>query len=188
MPPVGIRRSGGRRAAPPATIGWREWVALPDLGVAHVKVKVDTGARTSALHAFGIVRFDRDGEPWVRFEVHPHQASKEGAVTAEAPLVDHRSVKSSTGAEQRRLVIMTEVQLDGQRWPIEVTLTRRDEMGFRMLLGREAVRGRFAVDPGRSYLFGRPEGVPRRRKPRRDAAPGDGIGQARAPMDEAGEP
>jgi len=137
-------------------LGWREWVALPDWGVAAVKAKVDTGARTSALHAFGLVRFRRDGHEWVRFEVHPWQRIADGATVVEAPLVEHRSIRSSSGARQHRPVVRAAVVVGGRRVVIELTLTRRDEMGFRMLLGREAVRRRFLVDPGRSYVGGRP--------------------------------
>jgi hypothetical protein len=133
-------------------IGWREWVALPDLGVAAIKAKVDTGARTSSLHAFAVEEFRAKGRDMVRFEIHPRQRSRRGTVTVEAEVLDVRSVKSSTGHRQRRLVIETDVVLLGERWPIEITLASRDAMGFRMLLGRQALRGRFQVDPGRSFL------------------------------------
>lgn len=147
------------RRRDPLVVGWREWVALPDLGVGAVKAKVDTGARTSALHAFGLREFERDGARWVRFEVHPQQRSRTGAVVVEAPLVDRRLVRSSDGRRQRRPVIRTTVAVGGRRWPIEVTLTRRDEMGFRMLLGRQALVRRCVVDPGRSFVTGAPEGA-----------------------------
>ena len=137
-------------------LGWREWVALPDWGVTAVKAKVDTGARTSALHAFDLDRFRRDGREWVRFEVHPWQRTADGATVVEVPLLDQRSVRSSSGARQHRPVVRAAVVVGGRSLSIELTLTRRDEMGFRMLLGREAVRRRFLVDPGRSYLGGRP--------------------------------
>lgn len=140
-------------------IGWREIVALPELGVPALKAKVDTGARTSALHAWHVEEIERDGEAWVRFELHPQQRSAAGAVTAEARLVDQRPVRSSSGRAEHRHVIETDVELGGQRWPIEVTLTRRDAMGFRMLLGRQAIRRRFVVDPGRSWQAGRPATV-----------------------------
>lgn len=134
------------------TIGWREWVGLPDLGVTAIKAKVDTGARTSALHVTDLARFDRDGRPWVRFRVHPLQRSDEPAVEAEAALVERRPVRSSSGHTEHRLVIRTTMTIGPASWPIEVTLTRRDAMGFRMLLGRQAVRSRVLVDPGRSFL------------------------------------
>jgi hypothetical protein len=135
-----------------AALGWREWVQLPSLDVPWIKVKVDTGARTSSLHAFGLKEFERDGERWVRFVVHPWQGSREGAVTVEAPLVDNRAVKSSSGVAEPRPVIRVPLSISGETFDVDLTLTRRDEMGFRMLLGREALRGRYVVDPGRSYL------------------------------------
>lgn len=147
-----------RRAPASEVIGWREWVGLPDLGVETVKAKVDTGARTSSLHAFRARLFERDGEEWVRFEIHPHQRSAREARQVERPVVDHRTVRSSNGQVQQRPVIRTVVELHGRRWPIDVTLTNRDEMGFRMLLGRAAIRRRFLVDPARSFTAPPPEG------------------------------
>lgn len=142
-----------RRPKPP--IGWREWAALPELGVGAVKAKVDTGARSSALHAFAVERFRRRGRDWVRFAVHPVQRSAVPEIRAEAPLLGERRVRNSGGVEELRPVIRTDVVVGDARWPIELTLTSRDEMGFRMLLGRSAVRGRFLVDPGRSFLASR---------------------------------
>ena len=139
----------------PPVIGWREWVALPDLGVPRMKVKVDTGARSSAVHAFGVEYFERDGSDWVRFELHPRQKSEKHVVSAEAELLDRRPVRSSNGKEEVRPVIVTHAVLLGRRFPIELTLTNRDAMGFRMLLGREAVRRRFLIDPGLSYAGGK---------------------------------
>lgn len=137
------------------TIGWREWIALPALGVSAIKAKIDTGARTSCLHAFGIKEFQRRRKTWVRFQVHPLQRDLDTLVTAEAELCEYRYVRSSTGHLTRRPVICTEIEFLGASWPIELTLTARDEMGFRMLLGREAVRSHCLVDAGRSYLWGR---------------------------------
>ena len=136
-------------------IGWREWLALPELGIERIKVKVDTGARSSSLHAYDIHVFTRQGAEWVRFKVHPLQRDSSMTVITEAPLLDHRWVTSSGGHRTLRAVVQTDVLWLGQRWPIELTLVRRDQMGFRMLLGREAVRGRFVVDPARSYVGGR---------------------------------
>jgi hypothetical protein len=133
-------------------IGWREWVAIPELGIAQVKAKVDTGARTSALHAFDIRGFKRRGRRMVRFRVHPIQRSVEESVEAEAVLLDERVVRSSMGKEQFRRAIRVDVTVAGLTFPIELTLTSRDSMGYRMLLGREALQGRFLVDPSRSYL------------------------------------
>lgn len=144
----------GRKRKDRPVLGWREWVALPELGVRSVKAKLDTGARTSSLHAFRMKRFTRDGTPMVRFEVHPVQRSTAASVTVEAEVVEERVVRNSGGQEERRPVIVTPVELGGERWPIELTLTRRDSMGFRMLLGRQALRGRALVDPGRSYALG----------------------------------
>lgn len=133
-------------------VGWREWVALPELGIDRIKAKVDTGARTSSLHAFGLERFERDGRPMVRFEAHPLQRDSSVTVPVEVELVDRRKVRSSTGTQTLRPVIETDLGLMGERWPIEITLIRRDLMGFRLLLGRQALRKRVLVDPGRSFL------------------------------------
>lgn len=138
-------------------IGWREWVALPNLGVHAIKAKIDTGARSSALHAFDVEQFERDGCAMVRFQAHPMQRDDDHIVMAEAVLLEERVVRNSGGQEQLRPVIETPVQIGNQVWAIELTLTNRDEMGFRMLLGRQAVRRRYLVDPGRSYLQPLPE-------------------------------
>lgn len=134
------------------TIGWREWLALPELGVPGLKAKVDTGARSSALHAFDVELIERQGSARVRFKIHPLQRNSIEVITAEADLVDQRTVRSSGGHEQLRPVIHTVVKLGEWQWSIELTLTNRDVMGFRMLLGRQAIRQRFLVDPGRSFL------------------------------------
>jgi hypothetical protein len=136
-------------------IGWREWVALPDLSVPTIKVKIDTGARSSALHAYDVEEFRRQKQVWVRFAIHPRQRSRQPEIVAEAPLLEYRVVRSSLGQESYRPVIITTIELLDSRWPIELTLVDRDAMGFRMLLGRQAVRGRFLIHPGRSFLAGR---------------------------------
>lgn len=141
-------------------LGWREWAALPDLGVGAIKVKLDTGARTSALHAFGLERFMREGTPMVRFEVHPVQRSSAASVSVEAKVLDERVVRTSSGHEALRPVINTIVQIGHQAWPIELTLARRDQMGFRMLLGRQALRNRVVVDSGTSFRAGRHPAAP----------------------------
>lgn len=136
-------------------IGWREWVRLPDLGVDSIKTKVDTGARTSSLHAFDLKEVEKDGEVWVRFIVHPEQRSSHPSIQVELPLLAHRRVRDSGGRSELRPVVETVVELMGRRWPIELTLTGRDAMGFRMLLGRQAIRRRFLVDPGGSFYGGK---------------------------------
>ena len=135
-------------------IGWREWVTLPGLGITRIKAKLDTGARSSALHAFGVEVFRRDRKQMVRFVVHPFQRSSTDRVHAEAELLDMRMVRSSSGEVETRPVILTPVRLLEREWMIDLTLTNRDEMGFRMLLGRQALRGRFLIDAGRSFLAG----------------------------------
>ena len=145
-----------RRSRPKTTVGWREWVALPDWGVEHIKAKIDTGARTSALHAFDFEPFERDDADWARFAIKPWQDSSSDVVVVEAPLLGRRNVRSSSGSAGTRPVVSTVVALASQVVPIEVTLTRRDEMGFRMLIGRQALRRAFVVDPARSYLGGKP--------------------------------
>jgi hypothetical protein len=131
-------------------IGWREWISLPDLGVPWIKAKVDTGAKSSSVHAWDI---DVDGEE-VRFNLHPLQDDESIVIAAVAPLVEHREVRSSNGEVDVRPVIRTPAVVHGQRFDIELSLTSRDEMGFRMLLGRSAIRRRFVVDPGKSFVGG----------------------------------
>jgi hypothetical protein len=138
-------------------IGWREYLALPDFGVRAIKVKVDTGARSSSLHAFEIEPFSKHGVEHVRFKIHPIQKSDAREVVAECPVLDYRSVRSSSGESSFRFVVQTNVTLLGSTWPIELTLANRDQMGFRMLLGRQAMRGHMLVDPGRSYVGGKPK-------------------------------
>lgn len=134
------------------TIGWREWVSLPTLGIAAIKAKIDTGARTSALHAYDVRFVQQDGVEMVRFRVHPLQRDSRTYVEAEAPLKERRRVRSSSGHSTLRPVIQVPVEVGGRRLRIELTLTNRDAMGFRMLLGRRAIRRGILVDPGRSYL------------------------------------
>ncbi|UUW90742.1 ATP-dependent zinc protease family protein [Pimelobacter simplex] len=141
---------------------------LPGLGVGPVKAKLDTGARTSALHAFDLEELTRDGADWVRFSVHPWQRSAEDAVLVECPVHDRRLVRSSTGHTQERIVVLTDIELLGHTITTEMTLTRRDAMGFRMLVGREALRQGFLVDARRSYVGGRPPRKVRRKNRGRD--------------------
>lgn len=146
--------------------GWREWIDLPELGIEAIKAKLDTGARTSALHAVRLVTFEKDGAEWVRFTIHPRQRSTKNSLRVELPVLEWRRITSSNGVRQRRPVIVTSMSFFGQTWPIELTLTNRKNMGFRMLLGREALRQRLVVDSSRSYIGGKPA---RERRPRRKA-------------------
>jgi len=145
-------------------IGWREWVELPDLGVKQIKVKVDTGARSSSIHVFDMKDFEKDGKTWVRFKLHPIQRKSAPTIQVEAEVLEYRSVRSSSGKASMRPVIVTTLNLMGVSYPVELTLASRDKMGFRMLLGREAIRRKFLVDSGRSFLGGKPA---RKKKPKR---------------------
>ena len=138
----------------PTVVGWREWVRLPDLlpDAEPIKAKIDTGARTSAIHAWDVETTERDGVAMVRFSLHPRQRDDLHVVVAEAPLLDEREVRSSNGDVERRLVVETTLAIADLRYPIELTLTKRDQMGFRMLIGRTAMAGRLLVDPGSSHL------------------------------------
>ena len=138
-------------------IGWREWLALPDLGIPHLKAKVDTGARTSALHAFQVDTFRERGVLMVRFGIHPQQESTDIETYCTAEVSDERVVSDSGGHKEKRFVIVTRVKLGEYEWPIECTLTNRDTMKFRMLLGRTGLGDMFLVEPDASYLFGKPE-------------------------------
>lgn len=138
-------------------IGWREWCSLPDLGLPGVLAKVDTGAKTSSIHAFRTDVFSRDGSDWVRFAVHPLQRHRVPEILVEAPVVDDRPVTSSNGETEHRLVIATKMVLGGYAFDTEITLANRDEMGFRMLIGRQSLSKRFVVDPSLSFTLGHRE-------------------------------
>lgn len=144
-------------------VGWREWVSLPEAGVPWIKAKLDTGARTSSLHAFDLEEVTRGDGTVVRFGIHPWQDTGEDAVVVECPIHDRRSVRSSSGHTEERIVVLMDVVLRGRTVRVEVTLTNRDEMGFRMLIGRQALRRGFVVDAARSFLGGRAPRVVRRR-------------------------
>jgi len=140
----------------PTTIGWREWVQLPDLGITEMKAKIDTGADNSALHAFNLTRIEVDGVPHVRFEVHPRQRKRKPALPCEAEVVMERKVKNPGGRTELRPVIRTKLIVAGREIDALVNLTVRDEMTFRLLLGRRTIRRQFLVDPGKSYVGPRP--------------------------------
>lgn len=143
-------------------IGWREWVALPELApAARIKAKIDTGAATSSIHAYRLRVFDTDDGPVAHFEIHPKQRSRAGTVEVEVPVVGQRRVRSSNGQSEMRPVIRTTLNMGGRSWPIELTLTARDEMGFRMLIGRKALRRHAIVDVSRSYVAGTPASLNR---------------------------
>lgn len=134
-------------------VGWREWVALPGLGIAAIKAKIDTGARTSALHTFRIT--PGPGPDQLRFDIHPLPGRSDVIASCEARIVDRRWVRDSGGHRELRYFIRTAVRIGAHTWPIEVSLTDRESMRFRMLLGRTAMEGRVVVFPDASYLTGR---------------------------------
>ena len=138
----------------PLKVGWREWIGLPEFRVDAIKAKIDTGARTSALQAYRIEPFRRSGALWLRFELYPLQRRQTIKVVCEALAVDQRAVRNSGGGVERRYIVRTLIRLGEVSWPIELALANRDHMGFRMLLGRTALKGRALVEPARSYLLG----------------------------------
>ncbi|MGB5760081.1 MAG: RimK/LysX family protein [Acidimicrobiales bacterium] len=135
------------------TIGWREWVTLPRFSPSKIKAKVDTGAKTSSLHAEDLTIFEADGQTLARFRLYPDTESTDGVADVEAPVVEFRTIRSSNGQAESRPVVRTEVELGQQRFEIDLTLTSRTSMGHRMLLGRRALKDRFWVDSGRSFLL-----------------------------------
>ena len=137
-------------------IGWREWLSLPEIGVTPIRAKIDTGARTSALHVEWMKVEDTSAGHIAEFETVFGSRKKPRSVVARAPVVDERTVRSSSGAEELRVVIRTHLELGSDRWPIDMTLTSRASMKFPMLLGRRAMAGRVKIDPSRSFILGRP--------------------------------
>ena len=144
-------------------VGWREWVALPQAGVDWVKAKIDTGARSSSIHAFDLEVFAQDDREWVRFSIHPWQRSDDAAHELTLPLLDRREVRSSNGQTEQRYAVAMDVTLAGRTITTVMTLSNRDEMGFRMLIGREALERGFLVDSSRSYAGGKPKRAVRRK-------------------------
>ena len=132
-------------------LGWREWASLPELGIDRIKVKVDTGAKNSALHAYNSSFISKNGEEWIHFDIHPDQNDDATIKSCMVRLIDRRWVTNSGGTRERRFVIETPIRIGDKEWPIIVTLSNRDEMGFRMLLGRSAIKGKYMVDPARSF-------------------------------------
>jgi len=136
-------------------IGWREWISFPGLGIPAIKSKIDTGARSSAIHTYMIEPFEKSGQEYVRFGVHPFKKRRDVEVICEAPVLDKRIVTDSGGHSELRYVVNTLVKIGEQSWPIEVTLASRETMLFRCLLGRTALEGKYIIDPVRSFVFGR---------------------------------
>lgn len=146
------KRRSHDHVSPASQVGWREWVALPDLGIQRIKAKIDTGARTSTLHAYFVKEFRLNGKVYVRFGIHPAQRRTDQEILCQAEVHDHRLVSDSGGHREKRYVIVTLLRVGDKEFPIELTLTNRDTMMFRMLIGRTALNKRFIVDPARSYL------------------------------------
>ena len=134
------------------TVGWREWVGLPDLGVPRIKAKIDSGARTSCLHTSEYHIFQKDGIDWVQFTLHPIKKDQSIEFLAQAPVFDYRTVRDSGGHEEHRPFVQTTLKIGNQHWPIEVSLSNRANMKFRMLLGRTTIAERMLIDCSRSYL------------------------------------
>jgi hypothetical protein len=144
-----------KKRASPTMIGWREWASFPGLGVARIKAKIDTGAKTAALHAFRIRTTVRGGVEYAEFYVHPEQKRRLPEIFCSSPVVDRRRIRSSNGIVEQRLIIRVLIRLGERAWPIEVSLANRDAMGFRLLLGRDALRKKFLINPRASFLLGK---------------------------------
>ncbi len=144
-----------KKKRPQSLIGWREWASLPDLGVDHINAKIDTGAKTSAIHAFKIKEVEIDGEAYVKFFLHPVRRRKSPEIFCCVPIAGKRLIRSSNGQIEERYVISTRLRLGSRLRKIDLTLTNRDSMGYRMLIGRDALRRKFIIDAGASYLLGR---------------------------------
>ena len=161
--PVSEPEADAEAEATQAIVGWREWVALPQAGVDWVKAKIDTGARSSSIHAFDLEILEQDDREWVRFSIHPWQRSDDEAHELTLPVLDRREVRSSNGQTEQRYAVAMDVTLAGRTITTVMTLSNRDEMGFRMLIGREALERGFLVDSSVSYAGGRPRRAVRRK-------------------------
>ena len=138
------------------TIGWKEWLSLPELGIQAIKAKIDTGARTSSLHTYQLEKFKRQGKDFVRFKIHPLQKRSDISVSCESEIIDVRVVKDSGGHGEERFFIKTPIKLNDKIWDIEMSLTNRENMMFRMLLGRTGlVSGNLIVDSAIDYTVGK---------------------------------
>ncbi|QEN09412.1 hypothetical protein EXM22_16030 [Oceanispirochaeta crateris] len=137
-------------------IGWREWASFPDWGIDYIKVKIDSGAKTSSIHVDDLVYFEKENTSWVRFKVSPWQKSNEDQMTVESPVHSQREIRSSSGYLEKRPVVVVLLKVAGKVLEVELSLTNRSKMGFRMLLGREALNGNFQIITGKSYLSGKP--------------------------------
>ena len=154
---------GAHRQLP--SIGWREWVSLPSLGIAAIQAKIDTGAQTSALHASDIEIVEGEGARRLRFRVFPRRRDTKNSQLVEAPLLDQRIVRSSNGQEELRFVVQASLSVLGEEWPIELGVTAREAMSFRLLIGRNALADRFVVDPAARFLGGRRKSLRGKERP-----------------------
>jgi len=162
--------SRGRSSSSKSLVGWREWVALPFLGIFSIKAKIDTGAKTSTLHAYDVQTVRRQGRDFVRFKVHPVQRSTRRVIDCEAPLLEWRQVTDSSGRRTMRPVVRTTLEIGGVAVSAEVTLIARDAMGFRMLIGREALRRKWLVDPSKSFITDGAHKLGKRKSERRKSS------------------
>ena len=147
-------RASAKKPTGKPIIGWRELAAFPDLGIDRIHAKIDTGAKSSAVHAFQVSEITIDGEEFIDFYLHPRRRKKNPEVFCRAPLIDKRIIRSSNGQEEERYVIQTRLRMGEKAWKIDLTLTNRDTMDFRLLIGRDALAKKFIIDPSASYLLG----------------------------------
>lgn len=150
-----MKEPKGKSSQPTFLIGWQEWCALPELNIPAIRAKIDTGARTSALHAYDLQYYKRRQQEFVQFNIHPLQRNDQVNIACKARVIDQRTVTNSGGHKEKRYVILTPVTLAGITWDIEITLTNRDPMLFRMLLGRVALQSHVLINPNKKLLTGR---------------------------------